>query len=185
MVSGTCAEYDWEYGYCKEDLTPINPNTVYGMSKDTARKIIGLIASKYGIPMTWARIFFPYGPGESDHRLVPSLFNVFANDAPVFGVNANFYRDLIHVQDAAAAILTCATNQVDGAVNICSGQPITIQSIVEKIAKICNKDPSHLLNTPSMRYEKNSFLIGSNERLKNTGWKQKITLEKGLLDYKF
>ena len=31
--AGTCAEYDWRYGYCSEDITPLKPQSLYGISK--------------------------------------------------------------------------------------------------------------------------------------------------------
>src|SRR5688572_5048389 len=33
VVAGTCAEYDWHAGPCREDTTPIRPATVYGRCK--------------------------------------------------------------------------------------------------------------------------------------------------------
>src|SRR5215813_7085503 len=30
VVAGSCAEYDWRYGYCSETVTPGSPATVYG-----------------------------------------------------------------------------------------------------------------------------------------------------------
>ena len=33
VMAGTCAEYDWDYGYCSEVLTPCKPTTPYGVCK--------------------------------------------------------------------------------------------------------------------------------------------------------
>ena len=38
VLAGTCAEYDWNCGYCSEELTPIRPQTLYGKSKIVFKK---------------------------------------------------------------------------------------------------------------------------------------------------
>ena len=45
-VAGTCAEYDWSYGYCIEDVTPTNPSTIYGIAKDATRRLCQVIAKE-------------------------------------------------------------------------------------------------------------------------------------------
>ena len=33
LMAGTCAEYDWRYGYCAENITPLKPASLYGVCK--------------------------------------------------------------------------------------------------------------------------------------------------------
>ena len=33
VMAGTCAEYDWNYGWCSESVTPLTPSTIYGTCK--------------------------------------------------------------------------------------------------------------------------------------------------------
>jgi nucleoside-diphosphate-sugar epimerase len=183
VIAGTCAEYDWAHGYCVEDFTPVNPNSLYGISKDATRRMIELVGKKYGVSLSWARIFFPYGPGEAPMRLIPSLFKAFKGEILPFGVNGNSYRDFLHVEDAARAILACAQMRIEGSINICSGKPVQISGVVDTVANIMNNDPSIVLNLPPVKIEINQFLIGDNKKLKNIGWKEEISLDKGLLNY--
>ena len=104
-----------------------------------------MTVEKYGVSLSWARIFFPYGPGETPQRLIPSLFKVFNGEALPFGVNRNSYRDLLHVKDVAKAILTCAQSRIAGAVNLCSGNPTQIYDIVNAVARITGGDPDIIL----------------------------------------
>ncbi len=183
MVTGTCAEYDWTHGYCVEDVTPLKPKSLYGICKDTTRRVIEQIVEKHGVSMSWARIFFPYGPGEATQRLIPSLFNAFKGEILPFGVNASSYRDLLHVEDAARAVLACAESKFIGAINICSGKPVQISEVVDVIAKITNCNPDIILKNKPKNPEINNFLIGENKKLESLGWKQEIMLDKGLLNY--
>jgi nucleoside-diphosphate-sugar epimerase len=145
VITGTCAEYDWSHGYCVEDVTPLKPKSLYGICKDTTRRVVELVVEKHGVSMSWARVFFPYGPGEASQRLIPSLFNAFAGELLPFGVNASSYRDLIHVEDAARAVLACTQSKFVGAINICSGKPVQISNVVDAIAKINKCDPEIIL----------------------------------------
>jgi len=184
VVTGTCAEYDWTHGYCVEDVTPLKPKSLYGICKDTTRRVIELIVEKHGVSMSWARIFFPYGPGESSQRLIPSLFKAFKGEILPFGVNASSYRDLIHVEDAARAILACAKSKFVGAVNICSGKPVQISDVVNAVAMIKKCESGIILKLAPKNLENNHFLVGDNKKLESLGWKQEIMLDKGLSSYK-
>lgn len=183
VITGTCAEYDWTHGYCIEDVTPLKPKSLYGICKDTTRKVIELIVEKHGVSMSWARVFFPYGPGESSQRLIPSLFKAFRKENLPFGVNASSYRDLLHVEDAARAVVACAQSKFVGAVNICSGAPVKISEVVEAVARINNCDPEIILKLEPKNQEANNFLVGENKKLQSLGWKQQIMLGQGLMNY--
>ena len=183
VITGTCAEYDWSHGYCVEDATPLKPRSLYGICKDTTRRIIELTVNKHGVSMSWARVFFPYGLGEASERLIPSLFRAFKGEISPFGVNASSYRDLIHVEDAARAVLACAQSRYVGAINICSGKPVQISEVVRSVARINKCDPEIILKLAPKNQEANRFLVGENKKLETLGWRQEIMLDQGLLNY--
>jgi nucleoside-diphosphate-sugar epimerase len=183
VITGTCAEYDWSHGYCVEDLTPLKPQSLYGICKDTTRRVIELVVAKHGVSMSWARVFSPYGPGESTQRLIPSLFKAFNGEVLPFGVNASSYRDLLHVEDVACAVLACAKSKFVGAINICSGKPVKISDVVDAVANINNCDPDIIFKLLPKNQEFNRFLVGENKKLESLGWRQEIMLDQGLLNY--
>jgi nucleoside-diphosphate-sugar epimerase len=182
-ISGTCAEYDWSYGYCTEDITPTNPKTVYGSCKDTTRIICQDICFEYDVPLAWGRVFFPFGKGEPETRLFPSLAAVFRNDRPKFGVNSDSYRDLLHVSDAANALVTLSTKQATGCVNISSGEAVRIRDVVSTMAQLMSSEFTEILNMAPVRTAEPIFLVGNNDRLKNLGWHKTISLVDGLKDF--
>jgi nucleoside-diphosphate-sugar epimerase len=182
VVSGTCAEYDWKSGYCTEDVTPISPQSIYGISKDATRRICQNICAGFEVPLAWGRIFSTYGQGESDTRLLPALAAVFSNKKAAFGVNQEAYRDLLHVADVADALVTLTKSQASGCYNISSGEAILIREFVCLIANYMNVDPSNVLKTISARKGEPKMLIGNNEKLQELGWKQKISLIDGIED---
>jgi nucleoside-diphosphate-sugar epimerase len=183
LITGTCAEYDWRYGVCSEESTPINPSTLYGLAKNTTHSFSKTLCVKHNVPLAWARIFFPYGAGEAKARLIPSLFSAFSGEIPLFGVNGDSYRDFLHIHDLAKALVMCAVNSVDGTLNVSSGVPIPIRDIVAIIAHKFSRSPVEVLNIESERKNEPKLLIGDNASITRLGWKQKIDIVEGLLNY--
>ena len=110
---------------------------------------------------------------------------MFKDEVLPFGVNASIYRDLIHVEDAARAVVACTQSKFVGAINICSGKPVQISDVVDAVAKINNCNPEIILKLAPKNQEVNHFLVGDNKKLESLGWKQEIMLDQGLLNYKF
>lgn len=180
VMAGSCAEYDWSHGYCREDATPLNPETLYGISKDTCRRLVMAVATQHQIPCAWARIFLPYGIGENPDRLIPSLISVFQSKKKTFGINASAYRDFLHVTDVAQGLVKLLIEQSNGIYNICSSESVRLENLVKLIAKKLNADPSQVLTLTTERPGEPNLLIGDNFKLKSTGWTQKTTLEQGI-----
>jgi nucleoside-diphosphate-sugar epimerase len=176
VIAGTCAEYDWEHGYCSEDITPLNPTTLYGVAKDATRNLTMAICSKYQVDYAWGRIFLPYGKGEDNRRLLPSLVAVFEDKLPPFGINAGAYRDFLHVQDVAKGFLKLLQKNVVGVYNICSGRPVQLSEVVRQIAHEYGADPKIILNLSAERLGEPAFLVGNNQKLEALGWKSEYLL---------
>ncbi|MFM1881339.1 MAG: hypothetical protein RLZZ344_1573 [Pseudomonadota bacterium] len=170
-VAGTCAEYDWSSGYCREDATTLAPATLYGTAKDATRRMVAAFCESCGIPCAWGRVFLPYGPGEDGRRLVPSLFEAFKGKRAPFGVNAGAYRDFLHVEDVAQGFVQLLRTRADGCYNIASGEPMLISEVVRLIAAACNADPNPVLELASERPGEPHLLVGDNSKLKALGWR--------------
>ena len=176
VVAGTCAEYDWSFGYCRESITPLNPNTLYGIAKDAARRLAMAVCEEYKRPCAWGRIFLPYGQGEDSRRLIPSLINVFQGKGLPFGVNALAYRDFLHADDLAEGFIKLLLSDAQGCYNICSGQPVQIAEVVRLIANSLETDPQIVLNLSTEWTEEPSLLVGDNQKLKGLGWNPEHSL---------
>lgn len=168
--AGTCAEYDWAFGFCREDNTPLNPATLYGAAKDATRRLLEVVCKSHQTQFVWARIFLPYGKGEDTRRLIPSLIDVFQGKCPPFGVNAGAYRDFLHVKDVANGFIRLLLSDAEGSYNIASGQPTQIAEVVQVIAHAFQGDPHVVLDLSSERPGEPEILIGDSRRLKALGW---------------
>ncbi len=180
VVAGTCAEYDWSYGYCREDSTPLNPSTLYGIAKDAARRLVTAVCARQEVPCAWGRVFQPYGSGEAGQRLIPSLADVFQGRRPPFGVNAMVYRDFLHASDVAEGIVALLRAGAAGQFNISSGQPVQIEWVVRELAMLLAVDPEPVLALTTERPGEPVLLAGENLKLKALGWQPEYSLGKGL-----
>lgn len=180
VIAGTCAEYDWTHGYCREDSTPLNPATFYGTAKDATRRLVMAVCAQHQVPCAWGRIFLPFGQGESTSRLIPSLIEVFRGERAPFGVNAHAYRDFLHASDVAKGFVRLLTEGASGAYNVCSGEPRRLAEVVTTLASLLDADPAQVLALTMERPGEPPLLVGESLKLRALGWQPALTLAQGL-----
>lgn len=180
VAAGTCAEYDWTHGYCREDGTPLNPATLYGVAKDASRRLVMAVCAHHRVPCAWGRIFLPFGAGEASARLIPSLVEVFRGKRAPFGVNALAYRDFLHASDVAEGFVRLLTGGASGAYNVCSGEPVRLAEVVTTLASLLGADPEPALALTTERPGEPILLIGECLKLKGLGWAPTLNLRQGL-----
>lgn len=130
---GTCAEYDPSAGLMTTD-TPLAPRTLYAACKASAFQVLRYFLDAEGISFAWCRIFYLYGEGEDEQRLVPYIRTQLQAGQEVILSRGEQVRDFLDVEDAARMIADVALGQQQGAVNICSGEAVTIRQLAERIA---------------------------------------------------
>ena len=181
VLAGTCAEYDWNYGYCSEGITLTRPQTLYGTCKNSLQEILSQFSNQTGISSAWGRIFFLYGPYEAKNRLVPSVITSLLQDRPARCSHGNQIRDFLHVKDVASAFVSLLDSNVEGPINIASGQPVALKTIIYTIGDLLGK--KHLVELGALPPPENEppFLVADVRKItQQVGWKPKITLEAGL-----
>jgi nucleoside-diphosphate-sugar epimerase len=178
---GTCAEYDWSYGFCSENITPLRPATLYGVCKNSLREVSESFCKQNDISSSWGRVFFLFGPNERRGRLVPSIVLSLLKNARVDVTLGTQMRDFLYSKDVGSALVALLCSNVTGAVNIGSGVPITIHEIADKIGVKLGK--SELINYGGIETPKDepSLILADNRRLdQEVGWKPRYTLDGGL-----
>ena len=181
VFAGTCAEYDWSYGYCSEDTTPLKPSTLYGACKNSLHEIIKHLSKQLGLSYAWGRIFFLYGPYEAKNRLIPSVIISLLQNQPSRCTHGNQIRDFLHVEDVASAFVSLLESNVEGTINIASGQLITLKTIIYNIADLLGKRHSVQLGALPSPEDEPPFLVADVRKLNHqVGWEQRITIESGL-----
>lgn len=181
VCAGSCAEYDWRFGYCREDLTPLRPATLYGASKASLQLVLESFARERGFSLAWGRIFFPYGPHQAGELLLPSVINHLLHREPVRCTPGDQVRDFMYVTDVADALVALLESDVEGAVNIASGEPIAIRQLVTIVAEKLNGLDLVQFGALPVRVNDPPLLVADVRRLTNeAGWRRRYPLGEGL-----
>ena len=178
--AGTISEYEYKYGYFTEERTPTDPGTIYGNSKNAIYNIAKIFCKQNDISFKWPRIFNLYGPNEKPQRLMPSVMLSCLKGEDVKVSDCLKFQDYLHVEDTASGIVSVFESDVQGAVNICSGKPVQLRYIVEKIAELTHFQGNILWGAIPAAFG-DEVVVGNNAKLLLLGWKPKYTLEEGLL----
>ena len=135
VLGGTCAEYDWTDGHCREDATPCRALSPYTESKIAFHDAANALAKSNGLLVAWARIFFPFGPFERPERLVPSVIRALLAGERASCSDGAQVRDFVYVRDVASALVALLASDFCGDVNIASGRPVVLKDLVTCIAQ--------------------------------------------------
>lgn len=138
VFTGTCAEYDWQHGHCKEFLTPCMPSTLYGRAKHALHLLSEAIAKTESLSFAWARLFFLFGDHEYKERLIPSAICSLLAQKEFDVMNGHQIRDFMCVTDVANALIALLDSDITGPVNIASGNPMTLRELINRIAEKLN-----------------------------------------------
>jgi nucleoside-diphosphate-sugar epimerase len=179
--AGTCAEYRWVTDDCDEERTPLQPETVYGRCKLATSLATAAAASLAGQNMAWARIFFPYGPGEPDDRFIPSVIGGLLRGESIACTHGNQIRDFIYVDDVARALVALLSGTACGAFNVGTGRSTSLREIA---GLIC----SRLGHTDRVEFGAKVAPVGDPQRVvasinrlkSGVGWQPSVSLEQGI-----
>jgi len=181
VMAGTCAEYDWDYGFCSEAITPLAPRTLYGVCKHALQMILTNFTRDNHINSAWGRIFFLYGPHERPERLVPTVIRSLLRNEPALCSHGNQVRDYLHVQDAASAFVSLLDSPVTGPVNIASGQAIRLKDMMYAIAAKTDQTKLVRLGAIPTPSDEPPFLVADVRRLHDeVGWQPHFDLTTGI-----
>jgi nucleoside-diphosphate-sugar epimerase len=180
VMAGSCAEYDWQYGYCHESLTPLNPQSPYGICKQALSLMLAAFCQQADLSAAWGRIFWLYGQFEDPNRLVSSVIRSLLNNSTAQCSAGTQIRDFLYVADVADALVNILGAKLSGAINIGSGIPISVRTLVEYIGTML--DRSELLQfAPADRNLETPLVVANIQRLRSElQWTPKYSLQQGM-----
>lgn len=183
VVSGTCAEYDLQHGFCQELLTPRNPNSVYGSTKHGLRILAEAFAQSTQMSLAWGHLFYLFGPGEHPARLVPSLFRAICEKEALLCTHGNQIRDFLYIKDAANALVSLLESDLVGPINICSGIPLILKDFIQTLVSMTDSKPKIEWGAIPVPKTDFPFVVGNHFRLTHElGWRPQFSLEKALAE---
>src|SRR5262249_24106521 len=97
-------------------------------------RVAQLTANQHGTQAAWARLFLPFGPGDSPARLIPTVVASLRARKALPLSHGEQKRDFIYAPDAARMFVRLLDAEATGAFNIGTGEPRSVRSVVEALA---------------------------------------------------
>ncbi|NJM55497.1 MAG: NAD(P)-dependent oxidoreductase [Verrucomicrobiae bacterium] len=178
-VLGTCIEYEITGQRLVEDTTPLAPASTYARCKCALHEQLRQGGLPKSTGLAWARLFYPYGKGEHPERLLSMLIAKLQRGEPVTLRTPRSTKDYIHVDDVGTALLHVMERQFVGAINIGTGDGVTVESTARELARLLGR--SNLVqvagNPPADPLD---YVVADATRLRTLGWRPCVTLAAGL-----
>ena len=135
-VMGTMHEIGYWEGAVDEH-TPCNPMSQYGIAKNALRQSLMLFAKDKNCILHWLRAYYITGDDLKANNIFSKITKAAMEgkkDFP-FTSGKNKY-DFINVNDLAEMIVEASVqDKINGIINVCSGNPISLANKVESFIK--------------------------------------------------
>lgn len=168
--------------------SPVLPNSPYAVSKIGQEQMARYYATR-GFEAVIARPFNHIGPGQGPGFIVPDFARQIVaiekgEQTEVTVGNLEAKRDYTDVRDIVRAYRLLIERGKSGEVyNICSGQPLSGQEILDGLSQVAGIKPTVKQDPDKMRPSDTPILTGSHDKLTaDTGWQPEILLEQTLAD---
>lgn len=168
VFAGTCAEYD-------------RHASLYAASKAALTDSVSAFARADGWRFAWGRIFWAYGPHGAPHRLVPYVIERLLAGEPAHCSPGAQVRDFVHVGDVASGLLALLESELEGPVDIGTGEGTPVRTVVELIARQIGREELTHFDGAVPPPEEPGQLVASPLALKSLGWRPR-SLPAGLAE---
>ncbi|HXI48232.1 MAG TPA: NAD-dependent epimerase/dehydratase family protein [Steroidobacteraceae bacterium] len=187
VTAGSCVEYDWSKGgVCEERSSPLADaarSSPYAAAKIALQKSLAEFAGEAQLSAAWGRIFFQYGPYEHPERLVPSVIRHLLMNQEALCTHGRQIRSFLHVADVGAAFAAVLDSEIQGPVNIGSGDTVALADLIERIALEIGRPDLVRLGARIPPTEEPPLLVPDIHRLRDeVHWRPRFTLDAGLSD---
>lgn len=167
-----------------DELHPLQPQSPYAASKNSAESFVMSFYFSFGLPVTIVRPFNTYGPRQSTQAIIPKMIsNLLAENELRLG-NMEARRDFLYVKDAVNAFISCLHKGCIGeAVNIGTGTNISINELLRLIGELAAKEPRYVIDEKFLRpgnSDASALLCNYGKINRITGWQPAYDLKRGL-----
>jgi nucleoside-diphosphate-sugar epimerase len=179
--SGSCYEYAFGDGALNETTTPEKPTSLYGAAKLALRIALERYGALHGLEVAWGRVFFAYGPGEFEKRLVPDVIGALRRGEPARTTHGRFGRDFVYAADVGRAFAMLTEADAVGAFNIGSGQAPLLCDMIGQIGALLGRPDLLQIGALEARPGEPEEIRADTERMQSLiGWRASTPLAQGL-----
>jgi nucleoside-diphosphate-sugar epimerase len=180
LILGTCAEYGHQSEPSTAGITKLTPSTLYAQQKVAAFSSTREILQDSNIRFTWARVFYPYGPGQDRNRLIPRLISALRDRKPIALIDTSSVYDWITTRDIAFAISWIIENILPMEIDIGTSLGYTNLELLIELEDILGARGQLSLSGAHEVGLKEVFVTDRKSPLLVSGWSPEDSLHSGL-----
>jgi len=165
----------------------VDPGTIYGVCKIANENSLRILERAYGLKWTVLRVFATYGVGHNPSTtqgIVNVMLTQLLSGNPIVVKGAlERVKDMIHVDDTAAAIAHCINNPVtlNTVLNVGTGNGVSVQELISKLCLELGKNYADLdIVVEEATVGDTMFNIANIDRLIRSGFNPQTSLDEGL-----
>ena len=174
--------YGTTEGWVDETYSKWEPTTPYAVTRAAGDMMLMAYQKAHKLPAVITRTANIYGPGQPDHRIIPATIKKI-REGKKLGLDGGgkSVRCFIHVKDACEATYKVAKQGSPGQTyHISTNHQIKIYDLVKKICTLMGKRMEDVVEQTPERLGKDFAYLLKSERIRNMGWRDTITLDRGL-----
>lgn len=133
VCTGTCFEYGLQQG-CIDETQPTQPTIAYAVAKDSLRRFLECLQRDNPFSLRWLRLFFLLNETGRPGTLFAQFDRALDDGAASFPMSGGEQlRDYLPIETVAEYVVrSTLQSEVDGAINICKGTPISVRKVLEQ-----------------------------------------------------
>ena len=171
-------------GWLKESFN-FTPSTPYAISRAAGDWHLKALFENYDFPVIFTRAANVYGPGQQLYRIIPkTILSALTGKKLSLHGGGKSIRSFIHINDVSTALTAIMNTGVVGqSYHISTNEMISIFDLVVELASLLGVEVDELIQQGPERTGKDFAYQLSSEKIRNElGWRDQITLGKGLED---
>ena len=171
-------------GWLKESFN-FSPSTPYAISRAAGDWHLKALFENYGFPVIFTRAANVYGPGQQLYRIIPkTILSALTGKKLSLHGGGKSIRSFIHINDVSTALTAIMnTGEVGQSYHISTNEMISIFDLVQELASLLGVKVDELIEQGPERAGKDFAYQLSSEKIRNElGWRDQVTLGKGLED---
>jgi len=172
----------------KDEMSLLCPTNPYAASKAAAEMLVNSYIHSYGMKCIITRGNNVYGPNQYPEKLIPRFIQLLNNnDKCTIHGDGKSLRSFIHVYDVCTAVELILLMGKSGEIYNIGSDPayeksvLDITKILVKLIKNSDNVDEYIEFVKDRPFNDKRYFI-TNEKMKSVGWKQKVTLERGIRD---
>lgn len=186
-----------EYGNVKKENLPIReneslqPTSPYAVARVSQEMLSKVFAEAFHMDIILTRSFNHIGPGQDERFVVPSFISRIMEIkekgllcGEIETGDVTVVRDFVDVRDVVRAYYLLLLRGKSGEVyNICSGEGVSLERLINLIAEQIGVEVSTRINSEFIRPRDNRVVVGSRFKIETElGWRPEISLENTIYD---